>query len=115
MRPLKTLFLMTALAATGCAKDESSSDSGGGGGDGGQDCSADGAVVFLSCAGCHGPDGVSGSAPDLAAGVPSLSDDALMDILMNGVGSMAAPNLNECEEDALFTYLRDTFGEEGGG
>ena len=38
-----------------------------------------------------------------------------MDILMKGVGSMAAPNLTECEEDALFTYLRDTFGEEGGG
>ena len=55
----------------------------------------------------------SGSAPDLSTGVPSLSDDALMDILMNGVGSRPQPD--RVEEDALFTYLRDTFGEEGGG
>ena len=113
MQRLTTLFLLSALNSIGCAKDESSSDSGSGGG--GTECSEDGAVVYLSCAGCHGPDGISGSAPDLSTGVPSLSDDALMDILMNGVGSMAAPNLTECEEDALFTYLRDTFGEEGGG
>jgi len=113
MQRLTILFLLSALTSIGCAKDESSSDSGSSGD--GTECSEDGAVVYLSCAGCHGPDGASGSAPDLSTGVPSLSDDALMDILMNGVGSMAAPNLTECEEDALFTYLRDTFGEEGGG
>ena len=114
MRPLKTLFLLSALTTVGCAKEDSSSGTDSGGGSG-TECSEDGALVFQSCAGCHGPDGNSGSAPALVTGVPLLSDQDLMDILMNGVGSMAAPNLTPCEEDALFTYLRDTFGEEGGG
>ena len=113
MQRLTILFLLSALTSIGCAKDESNSDSGSSTDETG--CNEDGAVVYMACAGCHGPDGISGSAPDLSTGVPSLSDDALMDILMNGVGSMAAPNLTECEEDALFTYLRDTFGDEGGG
>ena len=114
MQPLKTLLLLSAFTIAGCAKDESSS-SGSDSGGGDTECSEDGATVYLSCAGCHGPDGISGASPDLSTGVPSLSDDALMDILMNGIGNMAAPSLTPCEEDALFTYLRDTFGEEGGG
>ena len=115
MQPLSTLFLLSALIMSGCAKRDGGSGGGSDSGGGDTNCSDDGAAVFLSCAGCHGPDGISGGSPDLSTGVPSLSDEALMDILMNGVGYMAAPNLTPCEEDALFTYLRDTFGEEGGG
>lgn len=116
MRTLTTLLLFSALTTIGCAKDGSGSDSGGGSGGGdGTNCSEDGAMVFIACAGCHGSDGQSGSSPDLSEAIPTLSDDDLMNILMNGIGSMPPPNLTTCEEDALFTYLRDTHGEEGGG
>ena len=113
MRFLVPLFLASTLSMLGCAKSESqgeSSDSGS------VDCDDNGALLFPDyCAGCHGADGVSGSSPALDEAVPSLSDDALIEILMNGTGGMVAPSLTTCQEEALFTYLRDTFGEEGGG
>ncbi len=75
----------------------------------------DAASVYMSyCSGCHASDGTGASGPPLTDSVPLLSDADLMDILQNGIGYMAAPSLTEAEEDALFLYLRDRFGEYGG-
>ena len=67
-------------------------------------------LYALNCSGCHGADGSGVSGPDLTASVPITSDDDLLEILRNGIGGMAAPNLSEDEENALLTYLREQFG-----
>ena len=75
----------------------------------------DAATVYMSyCSGCHASDGSGASGPSLTESVPMISDANLMDILQNGIGYMAAPSLTEAEEDALFLFLRDRFGEYGG-
>jgi mono/diheme cytochrome c family protein len=95
--------LLTRLAdAGGCAEADADTD-------------ADGGTIFAAnCASCHGSNGVGASAPDLTVTIPPLSDDDLMDIIQNGTGSMPAPSLSTEEEDLVFFYLRDTFGEFGG-
>jgi mono/diheme cytochrome c family protein len=116
MRPLKTLLLISALAAIGCAKEE---DGGGGtSNDEPEECDEDGALVYVdNCAGCHGTDGDEGFATDLSTSVPSLSDEALDGVLVDGVDGtpgMDPVSMTDCARDALFIYLRDTFGDEGG-
>ena len=75
----------------------------------------DAATVYMSfCSGCHASDGTGASGPSLTDSIPMIADADLMDILQNGVGYMAAPSLTEAEEDALFLYLRDRFGDYGG-
>ena len=92
----------------------SAGDADGGDDTGGGD-DADGATLFaLNCSGCHGADGSGVSGPDLTTAVPARSDADLMDVLQNGTGYMAAPSLTASEEDLLFAYLREQFGEFGG-
>ena len=75
----------------------------------------DGAAVYgVNCSGCHGADGSGVAGPDLRVSVPNTDDGPLRDILRDGIGGMAAPNLSGAEENALFDYLRVTFGEYGG-
>ena len=71
------------------------------------------AVYMTYCSGCHASDGTGAAGPDLTTSIPNLSDSELMDVLQNGIDSMAAPSLTEPEEDALFLYLRERFGEYG--
>lgn len=112
-RSFLALGLAFALAACG-DKDGGGDDTGGGSGGDGSDLN--GAEVFAdSCAGCHGSNGIDGFAPDLPDAVPLLSDDDLLDIIENGTGTMEAPGLNADEADAVFDYVRETFGTEGGG
>ena len=66
-------------------------------------------VYSTSCSGCHGADGISGSAPNLADAVPNLSDDQLTDIITNGQGSMPGGLASESDVPALVDYLRTTF------
>ena len=76
----------------------------------------DGAEVYANnCAGCHGSDGAgAASNPSLIEAVPEKSDEDLMDVLLNPPGSMAIISLSQAEADAVFTYVRDQFGEYGG-
>jgi len=108
----RTVFL--SLLFIGCASkdDGSGSDSGDN-----LNCSEEnGTLLFQACAGCHGNDGDSrpSGSDDLNSAVKTLSDSDLMNILENGTGSMPAPNLTPCEEEAVLLYLRDTFGDFGG-
>jgi len=92
----------------GATADNPSPDGGGSG------CDEDGGQVYSNnCAGCHGSDG-SALTPDLTSEISLLSNSELADVIQNGTGAMPAPNLDACEEDAVFLYLRDTFGEYGG-
>jgi len=111
-RALLTLGL--ALTLTACADKDSDDDSGGGGGG---ESAEDGAEVFAAkCSVCHGSDGGgTATAPDLNEKVPALTDSALRDVLENGTGDMADPGLSSAEASAAFDYVRDQFGEEGGG
>lgn len=78
-------------------------------GSGGTDGS-EGADVFANnCAGCHGADGNSGSAPDLSDEVPGKSDSELESVILNGVGSMPGLSLSAGDVTAVVTYLRATF------
>ncbi len=114
MTPVKVVYL--CMLVIGCAtKDDGTSDT-----DdtaiGGQDCDEDGASVYAThCAGCHGTDGTQRSDADLTTGVPLLSDSDLAGVIAEGIDSMPEPSLTLCEEDAVFLFLRETFGEHGGG
>ena len=66
-------------------------------------------IFANSCSGCHGADGDSGSSPQLSLVVPSLSDEELTDVIVNGVGSMPGGLVQEADVPALVSYLRDTF------
>ena len=113
MRTTLLVSLFSMLFTMGCGNKDSESDTGDAV-NSGEDING-AAVWALNCSACHGSDGRGVSAPDLTVAVPSLSDSDLMDILENGTGSMAAPSLDPAEEDALFLYLRENFGEHGGG
>ena len=114
MRYSMQICVLASLFLVGCGDKTTEEDTGTAGDDGGTE-EADGPAVYaLNCSGCHGADGTGVSGPDLTAAVPQLNDSSLMDILQNGTGSMVAPNLSGAEEDALFMYLRDRFGEYGG-
>ena len=108
------ILVCLSVLFVGCAsKSNTSSETDSGGG---ADCDEDGAVVFANnCAGCHGTDGTSKPDADLTTAVPLLSDGVLADVIANGVDSMPAPSLSRCEEDAVFLFVRDTFGQHGGG
>ena len=113
MRNLMLTFVLPFLFTIGCSSKDPIEDTGSA--DGGDDVIVDGAAVYaLNCSGCHGSDGAGVSGPDLRVGVPTTNDSDLKDILRNGIGSMAAPSLSGPEENALFDYLRTTFGEHGG-
>ena len=112
-KPHTLILALMMMTSVGCAaeKDASNTDSGG------ADTALNGAQPFSdSCAGCHGAsgDGV-GSNPSLVETVPELSDADLMDVIDNGKGGMPDVGLSDSEADAVFTYVREQFGEEGGG
>jgi cytochrome c551 len=119
-RSLLALVLAFTLAACGGKTDDGDgfgggADDSGGDGDGGGN-GTDGAEVFSArCASCHGADGSGNSGPNLGTVVPALSDDDLMDVIENGTGNMPALGLDADDADAVFEYVRTTFGEEGGG
>lgn len=71
---------------------------------------ASGETLFASkCAVCHGADGSGGTGPDLNEHVPAHSDEQLLDIMLNGSGSMAAVNLEDQEAADILAYITDTF------
>ena len=113
MNHLMVPLFLTTLFAVGCGEKSDATDTASGTDEALED--VDAASVYTAyCSGCHASDGTGASGPALTESVPNLSDADLMDILQDGIGSMAAPSLTEPEEDALFLYLRERFGEYGG-
>lgn len=73
---------------------------------------ANGASLYSSsCAGCHGADGTGVSGPDLTSGLVSgMSDDAISDVIANGVGSMPGITSDDQEIADILAYLRQEWG-----
>lgn len=73
---------------------------------------ADGEPVYSStCAVCHGAEGQGGAGSALATVVPSLSDEEIIDIILNGTSGMIAYDgqLTDQQIADVFAYLRVTF------
>ena len=74
---------------------------------------ANGATVFANTcgnSGCHGADGISGSAPSLATAVPAETSDGLACILLAGEGSMPAQDhLSDQDLADVIAYVEATF------
>lgn len=115
----RLLFLaIPALLLPSLACDSGGDGDGGGGDDNSAilDLTGDpaaGESVFNStgCAStaCHGPDGNSGSAPALSSRVSSLSDDQIIDSVLDGKGGMPPQNLNDQQMADVLAWLNDTF------
>lgn len=114
-RTIPALLALPLLLACGDKDDDTTGD----GGDTGSridtilaldgDASAGASVFSGNCAGCHGADGDSGSAPNLSAKVLSLSDSELLTIVLNGKGDMPAISLEDQEAADLLEYLRTSY------
>ena len=130
MRPslLLCLPLLLTLAACGGAGDGDTSTADTAAADSGTDTAPDtgdsgattdtgadlarGAEVYRTSCGsgyCHGPDGVSGPAPDHTTAVPALDDAALVDVIQNGTGYMSPVGLDADDLVDVVGYLRATF------
>lgn len=66
------------------------------------DVSAGEKVANASCVGCHGGDLTGAMGPDLTN--TSLSKDEIIDVLVNGKGSMP-PGTADGEEEAVAEYI----------
>lgn len=94
-------------------------DSGGGGGNGNADIlaltgdPAAGEMVFNSkgctSTACHGADGNSGSAPALSGRVSGLSDDQIIDSVLDGKGAMPPQDVTDQQMADVLAWLNDTF------
>ena len=71
-----------------------------------------GTTVFSSsCSACHGTDGTGGLAPvDLTSHAATLSDEAIVDTVLNGVGSMPAISIDDQSIADVLAYIRSEFG-----
>lgn len=74
-----------------------------------QDTSAEHQLFLSACAGCHGEDGDSGTAPNLSVMVPLMPDDQLTNVIVNGSGPMPGNTVPEEDVPALIEYLRERF------
>ena len=78
------------------------------------------AVFEVRCATCHGLDGLGGEhAPDIVrqTAVKTLSDQALLGLIHNGIpeaGMPAFPDMGKDDSQALVVYLRFLQGKSGG-
>lgn len=121
---LGTLVAVLALGTTACADDEDTSSTG----DNGRvatilglsgDVTAGSSEYTTSCgtSSCHGADGSgSSTARDLNQVVSTLSDEKLVDVILNGSvanGSVMpglASQMSDQEIADVVAYCRDTFG-----
>jgi mono/diheme cytochrome c family protein len=72
-----------------------------------------GETVFTSgtcsTASCHGADGISGTAPALSSTVPGLSDDGIINSVLDGKGSMPPQDLSDQEMADVLAWLNASF------
>ena len=118
-RFVRCLSLAVVLCAGTLACDGGDGDEGGGACDRsstilglGTD-EANGATVFANTcgsSGCHGADGISGSAPSLATEIPEHNSDELACILLAGEGSMPSQaHLSDQDLADVIAYVEATF------
>lgn len=73
------------------------------------------AVYRRTCVSCHGDDGAAGvqvdgvAASDLATVVPTLDDDTLDVVVVDGIGAMPAQNLDPIDAADCVAWLREAF------
>lgn len=69
------------------------------------DATNGGDVFATTCgnSGCHGSDGVSGPAPDLAGG--AVSDTQVVNAIVNGSGNMPPQNVTDQEAADVNAYI----------
>lgn len=115
MRSLLILALPAALLLPACDSDDG--DDGGSRNDDIKALTGDaaaGEAVFTqgTCGsmGCHGADGVSGTAPSLADVVAGHSDDELINAVLDGSGTMPPNDLEDQEMADVLAWMRQTFG-----
>ena len=122
---LKSFILLGVLAAAGACDDggeEESETSAGETGSGDRKANilmldgtaSAGMAVFSSetCAteACHGADGNSGMAENLSERVPALSDDQIVDVLLEGSGTMPPQtHLSDQQLADVLAWLNETF------
>ncbi len=71
-----------------------------------------GATVYTdTCAVCHGANGEGGAGSALATVADSLSDEEVVDTILNGTSGMVAYDgqLTDQQIADVFAYLRETF------
>lgn len=115
---MRMLTLGLVLAAlTACGKDETGETgptttppTGTGPLDLTGDATNGGTIYGNTCAVCHGADGSGVSGPALTGTVAGMSDEDVVDVMLNGKGSMPAQSLTNQEAADVLAYLRATFG-----
>ena len=69
-----------------------------------------------SCSICHGVDGGGDIGSNLHAVVPDLTDDQLVDVLLNGIPGTTMPGFADSLDDQgiadVLLYLKENFGAE---
>ena len=90
---------------------------GSGGGESGE--AFDAADEFAgNCAGCHNADGTGGQdiggveSADLTVRAPEMTDDEILTVLDGGLNGVMPAQFDgdATKQDAMLSYLRDTFG-----
>ena len=82
----------------------------------GPDPEAGAEIYGDTCAACHGANGDAGTdingtpAGDLNERVPALSDEQIVDIILDGTGGMPPTGLSEREAEDVVAHLREKFG-----
>lgn len=67
-------------------------------------------AALCASSACHGDDGRSGAAPSLAEQVPLRTDEEVLEVLLNGKGSMPPQDsLSDQDLADVFAWLRETF------
>lgn len=106
MRSMWMLPLAFALAACGGGSDDDGVDA---------ILALDGdpvageAVYASTCAACHGADGEGGSGPAMAGIVADESDADIVEVVLDGEGSMPPQDLTDQEVADVLAYLIETF------
>src|SRR5687767_10825235 len=101
--------LALVLALFGCTDDPGAEAEGGIEGD-----AVRGEELFVTCAGCHGPDGAGGIdiggtlSSDLRDEIPEMTEAELEDVIKNGDGTMP-PQYDDPQDIAdVIAYLLET-------
>ncbi|WP_059102647.1 cytochrome c550 [Shouchella shacheensis] len=103
------VVLMVALSAAGVNQRADREAEEAGEGDEGEEVVIDDPIAYgeetamNSCISCHGGDLTGGMGPDLTS--LDLSQEEIVDIILNGQGSMPAIDLQPEEADAVAQYL----------
>lgn len=102
------LFLVVALALTGCGAGNSGGDDGGQTAEDPAEVATAEQLYSNNCASCHGGNLEGAMGPALDTIGATLSQDEIADIIENGQGQMPAQTqVSSAERDELASWLAD--------